>query len=65
MHERGSLLSDCEDVSGECFARKYGKCVILRRGEIPEHCSFKKPDMLVTNGIRYPLKHPSQRLEGT
>lgn len=62
MRERGSLLSDCQDLTGECFARKCGRCVILRKGKLSEHCSFKKPEMLVTNGVRYPLNHPSLRL---
>lgn len=57
------ILPDCEDTSGECFARRYGKCFILRKGQIPHQCTFKKEKRLVTNGVKYPDKHPTQRVE--
>lgn len=42
----------CEDER-KCFARKEGKCSILR--EIPEQpCRFCKPKRNVTNGKTYP-----------
>ncbi len=54
-----AILQICKDKESPCFARKNGRCVIL--SECPERCTFKKPERFVTNGVRYPEKHPDMR----
>ena len=45
-----------------CFARREGKCTILKEAYIPWMCPFRKPKSTYTNGVYYPFK--SDYLQG-
>lgn len=39
--------------NGACFARSFGKCIILTDTKFGRECPFKKPRKEITNGKRY------------
>ena len=52
-----SLAPECVDCTGNCFARRNGKCMILLTASA--NCSFKKASKEFTNGILYPYNPAS------
>ena len=57
---RGSVwIPTCKDLVGDCFTRRGKKCICLN--DCSSNCSFKKPERLITNGVKYADKHPSLR----
>ena len=49
-------MTKCNCLTGACFARNNGSCVILNK-EIVGKCPFQKPIRNVTNGIIYTNKY--------
>lgn len=49
-------MTKCNCLTGACFARNNGSCLILNK-EIVGRCPFQKPIRNITNGIIYTNKY--------